>query len=137
MVCQHIVQKSGHTHVITQKGKDTRQPAIHVIADIGLLSVYGLLSVQKQFLVHFHLLFQSGIGAYHLAGLFLSLCFYFRHIFSLFCDRKNILTDISSRFATGNGFTGHHVLQGILIHLENLSFFCHSHYPGNMIRSIS
>lgn len=74
MVCQHIIQKSGHTHVITQKGKDTGQPAIHVIADIGLLSVYGLLSVQKQFLVHFHLLFQSGISAYRFPGLFLSLC---------------------------------------------------------------
>ena len=65
-----LSKKSGHTHVITQKGKDTGQPAIHVIADIGLLSVYGLLSVQKQFLIHFHLLFQSGIGAYRFPGLF-------------------------------------------------------------------
>ena len=77
---------------------------IHVIADIGLLSVYGLLSVQKQFLIHFHLLFQSGISAYRLAGLFLSLCLYIRYIFFLFCDRKNILADICSRFTTGNGF---------------------------------
>lgn len=64
-----------------RRGKDTGQPAIHVIADIALLSVYGLLSVQKQFLIHFHLLFQSGVSANRLAGLFLSLCLYFRHIF--------------------------------------------------------
>ncbi len=118
----HCPKKAGTLMSSLRRGKDTRQPAIHVIADIGLLSVYGLLSVQKQILVHFHLLFQSRIGAYRLAGLFLSLHVFTSDTFFSFSVTGRISRRHLLQIYQGNGFTGHHVLQGILIHLEYLSF---------------